>query len=102
MLIGGIGSSTVMPRATRQGDAAPRDAGPAECRALIPVAAPAPSEHGATLTRRPLVAFLAHLIATETRAPQTRPRRRAEPEEATEIYARPVSSRGRGSLDVRA
>lgn len=35
---------------------------------------------------RPTAGFLAHLIATAQRAPQTRQRRRAEPEEARAIY----------------
>lgn len=36
---------------------------------------------------RPSAVFLAHLIATAQRAPQTRQRRRAEPNEASSIYA---------------
>ena len=36
---------------------------------------------------RPSAAFLAQLIATAQRAPQTRRRRRAEPNEASAIYA---------------
>jgi hypothetical protein len=32
-------------------------------------------------------AFLAHLIATKQQAPQTRQRRRAEPEDAVAVYA---------------
>ena len=71
MLISGIGSSAAIPRGARQGDRAPQDAAPAASRALIPVAAPVPSERATTLTRRPLAAFLAHLIATQTQAPQT-------------------------------
>jgi hypothetical protein len=86
VLIGGIGTSTVTPRAPRQGEPAEQDAGPTECRALIPVAAPVPSERSATPSRRPLAAFLAHLIATQTQAPQTRARRRVEPEEAIGVY----------------
>jgi hypothetical protein len=37
---------------------------------------------------RPDSGFIAHLIATEVKAPQTRTRRRAEPGEATSAYAR--------------
>jgi hypothetical protein len=36
---------------------------------------------------RPSAAFLAQLIATAQRAPQTRQRRRAEPDEVSTIYA---------------
>jgi hypothetical protein len=36
---------------------------------------------------RPLAVFLAQLIATAQQAPQTRRRRRAEPNEASSIYA---------------
>jgi hypothetical protein len=38
------------------------------------------------LSRRPSAAFLAHLIAMRERAPQTRERRRAKPEEAAAVY----------------
>ena len=104
MLIGGIGSTTVMPRAPREGKAAPQDASPTASRALIPVAAPAPSERTATPSRRPLAPFLAHLIATHNQAPQTRARRRAEPEEAMEIYgnasARPMRAGRRFARDA--
>jgi hypothetical protein len=86
VLIGGIGSSAATTRAPRQGTAAPDDAAPAASRALIPVTAPAPSERTTTAGRRPFTPFLAHLIATQTQAPQTRTRRRAEPEEAREVY----------------
>ena len=37
-------------------------------------------------TRHPAAAFLAQLIATQMQAPQTRARRRAEPEEAIAVY----------------
>jgi hypothetical protein len=36
---------------------------------------------------RPDVAFIAHLIATSAKAPQTRARRRAEPGEAISAYS---------------
>ena len=64
MLVSGIGTSTVTPRASRRDAAAPERAAATECRALIPVAAAASGERSATLTRRPQAAFLAHLIAT--------------------------------------
>ena len=37
-------------------------------------------------TSRPDAGFLAHLIATSAQAPQTRARRRAEPDEAVSAY----------------
>jgi hypothetical protein len=85
--IRGIGTSAAAPR-MRCGPAArdEPDAPTTASRALIPVAAPFPGGRPATLTRRPLAAFLAHLIATQTQAPQTRVRRRAEPEEAMAVY----------------
>jgi hypothetical protein len=47
-------------------------------------------------TNRPRADFIAQLIATATAAPQTRARRRAEPDEAIAAYAaldqRPASS----------
>jgi len=36
---------------------------------------------------RPTAAFLAHLIATAQKAPQTRQRRRAEPQDVAALYA---------------
>jgi hypothetical protein len=54
--------------------------------ALVPVAPSghqAPAEHGIS---RPRADFLAQLIATTTQAPQTRVRRRAEPEVAIAAY----------------
>jgi hypothetical protein len=59
---------------------------PAPGRALVPVSSgqetaidPAGS--------RPLAMFLAQLVATAQQAPQTRHRRRAEPSEASALYA---------------
>ena len=87
LAIGGIGTSAATLR-TRHGPAAryEPDAPATESRALIPVAAPAPGDRPAAPTRRPLAAFLAHLIATQTQAPQTRVRRRAEPAEVLATY----------------
>jgi hypothetical protein len=67
--------------------AADRAANPTtQSRALVPIA---PSRlQGARPPRRlPCAAFLAHLIATTQRAPQTRARRRAEPADACAAYA---------------
>jgi hypothetical protein len=55
-------------------------------RALV-VIAPADREARATATAsRPNADFLAHLIATAAKVPQTRARRRAEPNEAIAAY----------------
>jgi hypothetical protein len=40
----------------------------------------------ARMASRPSADFVAHLIATSDKAPQTRARRRAEPEEAIAAY----------------
>ncbi len=54
-----------------------------ECRALA-LTAPATAPKPRALPRQ--AAFLAHLIATEQQAPQTRHRRRVEPSEALAAY----------------
>lgn len=56
----------------------------APARALIPLQPIAPSEPA--LRGRPQAGFLAHLIATESKLPQTRERRRAEPADAIAAY----------------
>jgi hypothetical protein len=56
------------------------------CRALIPLSPVRHSERTQTVVRQP-ANFLAHLIATEQAIPQTRERRRVEPQIATAIYA---------------
>jgi len=87
LAIGGIETSAVTARSSHRGPAAcEADAPASEGRALIPVAAPAPGGRSGIRTRCPLAGFLAHLIATQTQAPQTRARRRAEPEEALALY----------------
>jgi len=58
---------------------------PASARALIALAPSAPSD--ADLSARPQTAFLAQLIATADKLPQTRARRRADPAEAIAAYA---------------
>lgn len=85
MRIGAISGSAVGQVARR---AANTDAPEAESRALIAIEAPAPTERSFTHhSRHPAAPFLAHLIATQMQAPQTRARRRAEPEEAISVYA---------------
>lgn len=56
------------------------------CRALIPLSPVRPTERTQTIVRQP-ANFLAHLIATEQAIPQTRERRRVEPQIAAAVYA---------------
>jgi hypothetical protein len=55
-------------------------------RARLPATATIPLKAGHAPIR-PAATFLAHLIATEAQMPQTRARRRAEPDAAAAIYA---------------
>jgi hypothetical protein len=55
-------------------------------RALIAIEAPLRTEHSRRPARHPSAPFVAHLLATRMQAPQTRERRRAEPEEAIAVY----------------
>jgi hypothetical protein len=91
LAIGGIGPALRM----RHGPAEryEPDALATGSRALIPVAVPAPGDRPAAPTRRPLATFLAHLIATQTQAPQTRARRRAEPADVTGTYLAATKAR---------
>lgn len=57
-----------------------------ECRALVPLERVAGETQRARSAARPSSAFIAHLIATATQAPQTRAQRRAAPEEVTNRY----------------
>ena len=54
--------------------------------ALVPLAK-SPDRANVRAGKRPRADFIAHLIATSARAPQTCQRRRAAPEEATAAYA---------------
>jgi len=91
--VGGSGSVPVnrhMEADAHQPDAAE------EPRALIAVQAATASEQTPRVTRHPGAAFLTQLIATQMRAPQTRARRRAEPDEAIAVYrsmTKPVAQR---------
>lgn len=51
-------------------------------RALVPLT----RTERRSAQRLPEAAFLAHLIATRQQAPQTRERRRAEPQQAAALY----------------
>lgn len=88
MRIDGIGTAGVRSAerrrfARRNGT---QETAPAETRAVIAIAPPAPSERPTIHTRYPAAPFLAQLIATHMYAPQTRERRRAEPETAVAAY----------------
>jgi len=60
-------------------------------RALIPLSPVRSTERTQTIVRQP-VNFLAHLIATQQASPQTRERRRVEPQIAVAVYAAAGSS----------
>jgi hypothetical protein len=99
--LGGIGAGTGATLRRRSAAAStpsePNAAPPG--RALVAVEAPAASERAAMAPRRPMAAFVAHLIATEKQVPQTRMRRRTEPAEAIATYmvamAQPAAATGR-------
>jgi hypothetical protein len=55
--------------------------------ALVPIAQPAGAERRGYSCVRPQAEFLTLLIAAKTLAPQTRARRRAEPDVAVAAYA---------------
>jgi hypothetical protein len=64
------------------------NAEPSSCRALVAVTPVAPREPVRPApASRASAAFLAHLIATAEGAPQTREKRRLEPEEVSRLYA---------------
>jgi len=63
------------------------DAGATTATALVAAAPARPPEAGYGLPRRPLSAFLAHLIATRRGEPQTRARRRVDTAHAIDRYA---------------
>jgi hypothetical protein len=54
--------------------------------ALIPISPMSGTEPAGFTPARNNAVFVAHLIATAARVPQTRARRRAEPSQATEAY----------------
>ncbi len=86
-------------------DAGEPEATETETRALITVGPIAASERSPLTSQRPAAAFVAQLIATQMHAPQTRARRRAEPEEAIAIYrsmTKPVVQRRRRAFGKSA
>lgn len=101
----GAASSCVRP-AMRDAQASKTATGAeseSNCRALIPLSPAQSSSHAQAVVRQP-VNFLAHLIATEQALPQTRERRRVEPNIAAAIYvaAREPSLAGVGHALSRA
>lgn len=88
--IGGIrASSMVRPRPARE-QSAPvsfEETMDQPSRALVPIRPVTPTELGRTARPYPLASFLAHLIAVRERAPQTRRRGRAAPQDASAAYA---------------
>ena len=72
-------------------------------RALVPLApvGAARSHPSRTAACRANAAFLAHLIATVQGAPQTRERRRADPDRATMTYAAAMQVDETAGRDVR-
>jgi hypothetical protein len=100
MRIGGVGTTAIgaasrRPAARRNGT---QETAPIEARAVIAVAPPARSERTIIHTRYPAAPFLAHLIATHMQAPQTRERRRVEPETAAAAYGAQAVAPARGRL----
>ena len=83
-----IGTSSAASTITPRGANGPHDGAAPEAqeRALIPIEAPYRDERAKHSTRHASAPFLAHLIATRMQAPQTRERRRADPDEAIEVY----------------
>ncbi len=90
---GTITGPTPQPEPGRR-EPAPSGAEPS--RALVKVSHPPRKE----TTHLPGAGFLAQLIACDQRMPQTRERRRAEPQEAVLAYRRAAA--GDTSRDVRA
>jgi len=86
--ISAIRGSVVAPigRTSREATSSPRRAPRTESsRALIPLEPIASSD--TPLQTRPQAGFLAHLIATREKLPQTRERRRAAPQDVIAVYA---------------
>jgi hypothetical protein len=85
--IRGPGGVFIAARRASGGPARAPASAPAAAAGIVRVTPAEPVEAKAFPTQRPLASFLAHLIATREQAPQTRERRRAEPEHAVATYA---------------
>ena len=79
-------ASSRMRPFVREAATAKAEESASSCRALIPLSPVRHSERTQTVVRQP-ANFLAHLIATEQAIPQTRERRRVEPQIAAAVYA---------------
>jgi len=79
-----VSSGAALRRAAEPSAGEPQ---PATSRALIVLQPIARDEPAPVLLRRTRADFLAHLIATAERLPQTRDKRRAEPDVAIQAYA---------------
>jgi len=66
---------------------------PVASRALVPVEPVQDAQRAGLTTGRPEAPFLAHLIATREQLPQTRARRRAEPQDVVNHYAAALAAR---------
>jgi hypothetical protein len=105
MKVGAIGDSVSVRlgatrRRTSEHAAEPQAPAP-ESRALVAVDPPARSETSLVIRHRPLATFVAQLIATDQQLPQTRERRRAEPEQALAAYAaQAIAPRARVLQDI--
>jgi hypothetical protein len=80
-------ASSDLGRVGRRASTSSSDGDVPESRALVPIEAPTPGERVMATTRHPAAPFLAQLIATQMRAPQTRARRRAEAGEVIGHYS---------------
>jgi len=102
--VGRVGSATVVGsgRARRETPAAQAGA-PSAQRALVRIAPvePAIDVSPRAAEARPTAPFLAHLIATVQGAPQTRERRRADPDWAITAYAAMMQVPGSAGRAVR-
>jgi hypothetical protein len=93
-----VGASSSVSTLTREAASEAYDAGSTEApgAALVAIEPPRRHEHFPQSARHPSASFVAHLLATRMQAPQTRERRRAEPEEAIAVYrsmTKPVTGR---------
>jgi hypothetical protein len=102
MRIGGIGAPAIGHPPRRATDRREPQVAETESRALIAVEAAAAGDRPLPLTRHPSAPFLAHLIATRMQTPQTRARRRAEPEQAIAAYGLVTAVKPRHSFGKRA
>jgi hypothetical protein len=86
--VSGINSSGIVAGdAPRRETTTPRAPHVASSRALIPLTPAEPSETSIRSRTHADAGFLAHLIATDQKLPQTRERRRAEPQDVIATYA---------------